>query len=148
MQETHSPVEDEKQWSDSFTGKMFYSHGTINSCGVAIAFLGSKSLDVVETKNNDQGRILILDIKICNKELLLVNLYNANIEKEQLDTLTKLSEMLNSILNIVNKNVILGGDFNLFFNTSLETQGGNPILKKKSLAKLIEIKETLDLCDI
>ena len=56
--------------------------------------------------------------------------------------------MLNSIPNIINKNVILGGDFNLFFNTSLETQGGNPILKKKSLAKLIEIKETLDLCDI
>ena len=45
-------------------------------------------------------------------------------------------------------NVILGGDFNLFFNTSLETEGGNPIFKKKSLAKLIEIKETLDLYDI
>ena len=56
--------------------------------------------------------------------------------------------MLNSMPNIVNKNAILGGDFNLFFNTSLETQGVNPILKKKSLAKLIEIKEPLDLCDI
>ena len=56
--------------------------------------------------------------------------------------------MLNSILNIVNKNVIVVGDFNLFFSTSLETQGGNPILKYKSLTKLIEIKETLDLCDI
>ena len=44
--------------------------------------------------------------------------------------------MLNSIPNIINKNVILGGDSNLFFNTSLETQGGNPNLKKKSLAKL------------
>ena len=148
MQEIHSSVEDEKYWSDNFTVKILYSHGTTNSYSVAIAFLGSKSLEVVETKNDDQGRILILDMKICDKELLLVNLYNANTEKEQLDTLTKLSEMLNSIPNIVNKNVILGGDFNLFFNTSLETQGGNPILKKKSLPKLIEIKETLDLCDI
>ena len=118
MQETHSSVEDEKQWSDNFKGKIFYSHGATNSCDVAIAFLGSKSLEVVETKNDDQGRILILDIKICDKELLLVNLYNANTEKEQLEILTKLSEMLNSIPNIVNKNVILGGDFNLFFNTS------------------------------
>ena len=33
--------------------KIFYSHGTTNSCGVAIAFLGSKSLEVVESKNND-----------------------------------------------------------------------------------------------
>ena len=127
-------------------GKIFYSHGTSNSCGIVIAFLGSKSLEVVETKNNDQVRILILDIKICDKELLLVNLYNANTEKEQLDT--KLPKMLNSIPNIMNKNVILGGDFNLFFNTSHETHGRNPILKKKSLEKLIKIKETLDLCDI
>ena len=137
MQETHSSVENENQWSDDFKEEIFYSHSTTNSCGIAIVFLGSKSLEVVKTKNDDQGRILILDVNICDKELLLVNLYNANTEKEQLDTLTKLSEMLNSIPNIINKNVILGGDFSLFFNTSLETQGENPILKKKSLAKLI-----------
>ena len=94
--ETYSSVEDEKQWSVNIKGKIFYSHGTTNSCSVAIAFLGSKSLEVVETKNDDQGRILILDIKICDKELLLVDLYNANTEKEQLDTLPKLSEMLNN----------------------------------------------------
>ena len=123
MQEAHSSVsiEDEKQWSDNFKRKIFYSHGRTNSCGVAIAFLGSKSLEVVETKNDYQGRILILDIKICDKELLLVNLYNVNTEKEQLDNLTSLFEMLNSIPNTLNKNVVLGSDFNLFFNTSLET---------------------------
>ena len=77
-----------------------------------------------------------------------VNIYNANTEKEQLDTLTKLSEMLNSIPNTINKNEILGSDFNLFFDTFLETQSRNLILKKKSLAKLIEIKGTLDICDI
>ena len=63
------------------------------------------------------------------------------------DTLTKLSEMLNSIPNILNQNVILGSDFNFFFNTSLETQSRNLIVMKKSLAKLMEIEETLDLCD-
>ena len=42
----------------------------------------------------------------------------------------------------------MGGDLNLFFNSSFETPGRNPILKNKYLAKLIEIKETLDLCDI
>ena len=40
----------------------------------------------------------MLDIKICDKELLLVDLYNSNTEKEQSGTVTKLSEMLNSIL--------------------------------------------------
>ena len=36
----------------------------------------------------------------------------------------------------------------MFFDTSLETQGRNLILKTKSLAKLIEVKGTLDICDI
>ena len=121
LQETHSFVEVEKQWSDNFKVKIFYSHGTINSCCIAIAILGSKSLAVVETKNDGQGRILILDIKSCDKELLLVNLYHANTEKEQLDTLTKLCQMLNRIPNMVNRNVILGRDLNLFFNTSVQT---------------------------
>ena len=60
LEETHSSVEDEKQWSDNFKGKMFYSHGKTNSCDVAIAFLGSKSLEVVETKNDDQDRMQTL----------------------------------------------------------------------------------------
>ena len=92
---------DKFQWSDNFKGE---THGTTNSCSVAIAFLSSKSLEIVETKNNDQSRILKLDIKICDKEVIRINLYNANTEKEQLDTLTKLSEMVKSIPNILNKN--------------------------------------------
>ena len=64
----------------NFKGEIIYSRGTENSCGVVIAFLGS---EVVETKNDDEDRILILDITFCGKELLLVNLYNVNTEKEQ-----------------------------------------------------------------
>ena len=42
----------------------------------------------------------------------------------------------------------MAGDFNLFFDSKLDAQGGNPTIKKKSLAKLIEVKESYDLCDI
>ena len=90
FKETHSSFEDEKQWSGNFKGKIFYCHGPTNSCVVTIAFLGSKSLEVVETKNDDQGKILILDIKTCDNELLLVNLYNAKTVKGQLDKLNSL----------------------------------------------------------
>ena len=40
------------------------------------------------------------------------------------------------------------GDFNLFFDLKLDAQGGNPTIKKKTLAKLIELKENYDLRDI
>ena len=36
----------------------------------------------------------------------------------------------------------------MLFDISLDSLGGNPCLKKKSLAKLIQIKEELNLCDI
>ena len=39
------------------------------------------------------------------------------------------------------------GDFDLFFDSKLYAQGGNLTLKKKPFAKLIELKETYDLCD-
>ena len=59
LQETQSSVEDVNQWSDNFKGQIFYSHGTTSHCGVTVVFLGSKSSEVVETKNDDQ---VILDI--------------------------------------------------------------------------------------
>ena len=40
--------------------------------------------------------------------------------------------MFNYNHNIINKNIIIGGDFNFFSDTSLEFQCGNPILKVHS----------------
>ena len=42
---------------------------------------------------------------------------------------------------------IMAGDFNLFFESKLDEQGGNPAIKKNSLAKFIELKESYDLRD-
>ena len=36
----------------------------------------------------------------------------------------------------------------MVFDCNLEVCGGNPVLKKKSPTKFIEIKESLNLCDI
>ena len=56
--------------------------------------------------------------------------------------------MLEKIDDINDKTIAFGGDFKLFFEAKLKAQGGNPALKKKSLAKLIQVKENFDLCDI
>ena len=47
-----------------------------------------------------------------------------------------------------NTSLLPAGDFNVFFNTNLECCEGSPSFKQKSVAKLIEIIETFDLCDI
>ena len=53
--------------------------------------------------------------------------------------------MLEAIKDLYDKRIVLVGDFNFFFDTSLESYGGKPTLKKKSIAKFIE---KFDLCDI
>ena len=47
-----------------------------------------------------------------------------------------------------NNNIICAGDFNLFFNVKLESYGGNPVFKKRSVGKIVELKETYNLTDI
>ena len=47
-----------------------------------------------------------------------------------------------------NKRIIVAGDYNIFFNSKLEAKGGKPLLKRNSIAKLFEIKESLDICDM
>ena len=79
---------------------------------------------------------------------MLINLYNANTENEQIDVLSSLSKLLKDFDISLTKQVVMAGAFNLFFNSKLEAQGGNPTFKKISLAKLIDFKETYDLCDI
>ena len=46
------------------------------------------------------------------------------------------------------KQLNMGGDFNLFFDSNLDAQGGNPTIKKKSLLKLIELKGACGIWDI
>ena len=93
-------------------------------------------------------RILTLDVDICDENFILINLYNHDIEGEQLKTLSKLMEMLTKLHLTQNNNIIYTGDINLLFNVKLENYWGNPVFKKCSVGKTFEQKETHNLTDI
>ena len=42
---------------------------------------------------NSNGRILILDVELEGHQLLLINIYNANMKTEQVQTLTTLCSL-------------------------------------------------------
>ena len=46
------------------------------------------------------------------------------------------------------KQLIMAGGFILFFDPKLDAKGENPTIIKKSLVKLIELKESYNSCDI
>ena len=133
LQETHSESKVEQKWKKDFKSPIFFSHGKSNSCGVLIAFFGTGTFTVKKQQTDKEGRILILDVSINDSEYILINLYNANTENEQIN-----------VLSSPTKPLVMTGDFNLFFNSELEAQGGNPILKIKNLQlNLLNLKRLM-----
>ena len=148
LQKTHSSVKDEKLWNNEFEGQLFFSHGKTNSRGVAIGFVGTKALNILKITRDNLGRILVIEVKIDDSAFVLINIFNANTESEQLHILNDLVNILETIEDIQNKSVVLGGDFNVILNLSLDSEGGKPVIKKRTIAKSIQKTENLDLCDI
>ena len=86
MQETHSSVETEKQWNDELKGQLYFFHGKTNSCVALTGFYGNINIVIKKLLNDKNGRILILEVTIDDTEYLLINIYNANTEQHQLET--------------------------------------------------------------
>ena len=72
----------------------FFSYGTTNSCGIMIGYSGSKKIKVNRMKNDNQGRILKVDADIDEVTFVLINLYKANTETEQIKTIYELDHLL------------------------------------------------------
>ena len=100
---------------------------TSNSCGILICFIGSKKLFIRSKLSVSDGRILILDVDIDDKDLILINLYHPNTKVEQLKTLSKLTEILTKLHLTKNNTIICAVDFNLIFNIKLESSRRNPV---------------------
>ena len=109
----------------------------------------TKALNILKIKRDNLGRILVIEVKLDDPVFVLINIYNANTEPDQLHTLNDLLTIFETFHeNIQDQNFVLGGDFNVILNRVLDSEGGKPAIKKKTIAKLIQITENLDLCDI
>ena len=148
LQETHSTKQNEIRWIDDFNGQIHYSHSKSNSCSVFIAFFSSIIYTVRKKASDKHRRILIMEALVEDTEFILINLYNANTENDQLTTFSELINLLENFDLTKNKPIIFTGDFNLFLDRGLEAKGGNPCLKKQSLSKFLYVKEKLSLCGI
>ena len=126
--------------------RYFFSHDLSHSWAVLIGYLGKKSFVLNKQKTDKAGKVLILYITIDAKQYLIINMYNANTETDQVKILEDLVKKLFQKWDISqNERIIFAGDFNIFFNSKLKAKGGKSLLKIKSIAKLVEKKETLDI---
>ena len=83
-----------KKWKHEFGGDLHFSHGLSNSCGDLIAFYGNQDITVKKKLADKKRRVLVLDTRNDGSDILLINIYNANTEKEQVSVLNKLTAIL------------------------------------------------------
>ena len=106
---------------------MCFSHGT-TSCRVTVRYFATKTFKKKDIKCDKNERPLLLDAKIDDQNYVQLNIYNANIENEQLrSTLSELYNMLNNVNSMVTKQIILSCNLNFYFGLLLEAKGGNRI---------------------
>ena len=78
LQETHSDSKVEQRWREDFKGPVFFLAER------QILDSGTETFIVKKQQTDKEGCILILDVSINDSEYILINLYNANTEKEQI----------------------------------------------------------------
>ena len=89
----------------------------------------------------------MLEATIDGSDYLLINLYNANTEREQLTKFKNLNKLLKDFEDFHDEKVIFAGHFNLIFDKNLESVEGSPLIKKHSLSEIIKITKLL-VCEI
>ena len=122
LQETHSSIENEREWERVWGGTVYFCHGASNSTGVAILIKGrSPHIKVIRHKIVIDGRSHYIEIEIDGVNYCIANLYAPNN-----DDVTFYD---NSFLEIFgrprNDFLIVGGDYNTVLDNNLDKMGGS-----------------------
>ena len=76
LQETHcSNSEEELKWVNEWERTGFWSHGTRMSKGVSILISKCFNLQLISSKNPEDGRIIAIKLKIHNINAQIINVY-------------------------------------------------------------------------
>jgi exonuclease III len=143
LQETHSTKNDEISWRQEWGGEIFYAHGTSNSRGVAILFRPQLNINVIKNIRKSDGRLLLLELTVGEKNILLANIYGPND-----DNLELFQNICSDITDMECLDMIIGGDFNLVLDTEIDKKGGTRKTHTKSAVYLKNIMQNLNLVDI
>ena len=147
LQETYSTPDIVTDWKYQWKGNMYFSYGSNESKGVLILIKKAIEFKLKNIKIDTNGRFIVAQCEIQNSPFVLTNDYAPNITEEQVDFFHNIEQQLESLDLDPDSNIMIGGDFNVTFNTDLDCSGGKPIVKK-SVKALEELKLNHDLVDI
>ena len=145
IQESHSHPEKESEWRSMWDGTIEFSHGTLNSRGLAILISHDIDINIDNIETDISGRILILKGTVPDLNLVIVNIYARTVDK-RLDQVTCANTLCDTLEKYNGDNIILGGDWNISIDTLspdvLSTK--NPDYSNK-LSQIIEAHNLVDI---
>ena len=134
LQETHSSSTVEQKRIEDFKGHVFFPHGKTNSWGVLTANFGKQTFNVKKQETDKEGHILILDVSVNDSEYILINLYNANTEKEQVNAFSNMFALLRKFDVNPKKTDNYGGRFEFTFWLKIRCTGWESYYEEKVLS--------------
>ena len=147
LQETYSTPEVEAFWKTQWKGKAFFAHGTNHSCGVMILIREDLEFEFKSVNQDHEGRSIISDAVVQGSDYVFANVYAPNKVQQQITFFRNLNDRLEDCSADSEKKIIIGGDFNITFDTRLDCSGGAPT-KKDSVKVIEDMCLTYDLIDI
>ena len=147
LQETHSTLLSEKNWRNDYKGEIYYSHGTCGSRGVAIIVPEALHATVNNKITDLSGRFILLDITIDEQNFILVNIYAPTKDKpnEQIELINLIKHHL---VEFIDRNLIIGGDFNTCLNPDLDKHGGVKEDMSEYAKEIVEFYTEFNLIEI
>ena len=101
-----------REWS----GDIFYSHGTNTARGVAILVSSRLNASILETKGDNEERIINMTIEIDDHNINIINIYAPSTDTERQTFFSIIGEFVSD-----GQENIIAGDFNCIFNARLDS---------------------------
>ena len=105
LPETYSDETIENVWHAEWGGDIFYSHGSKHSRGVMTLMRPTAKVENINTICDQNGRVLIVNRTIRDKEFCLANMYAPNDQNLQANFYTQRTRKLCAY---VNSNLVRG----------------------------------------
>ena len=126
---------------------MFFAHGSNHSCGVMTLIRKDLDFEDESCLCDPAGRFIILNATVQGVKYVFANIYAPNKVRDQCIYFKELQDRLDGIISSPEQKVVIGGDFNVTFDSNLGCSGGSPA-QKESVKVLEEICLDMDLVDV
>ena len=145
LQETHVLPTDIPTWKSEWKTPSYWNPGpSYQSCGVAILLNSHKQFNVIDSGHDTNGRVLFITILFENERFQFFSLYAPSVPSQR-------PRFFRSLPPFIHPNVvpILGGDFNLVSNPTLDRIGSPTTANHtQGLPELNILLHQFDLIDI